>query len=92
MVYAYCLALLVLTGEYKYQKIARNYIIRSMSYGNYDFFRTNGTDLYLLLHSIVGSGSIIQYDDETSKKYIDRLQRHYSDINQLLIYCKYILG
>ena len=86
LVYAYCLALLVLTGEYKYQKIARNYIIRSMSYGNYDFFRTNGTDLYLLLHSIVGSGSIIQYDDETSKKYIDRLQRHYSDINQLLRY------
>ena len=86
LVYAYCLALLVLTGEYKYQKIARNYIIRSMSYGNYDFFRSNGTDLYLLLHSIVGSGSIIQYDDETSKKYIDRLQRHYSDINQLLKY------
>ena len=86
LVYAYCLALLVLTGEYKYQKIARNYIIRSMSYGNYDFFRSNGTDLYLLLHSIVGSGSIVQYDDETSKKYIDRLQRHYSDINQLLKY------
>ncbi len=86
LVYAYCLALLVLTGEYKYQKMARNYIIRSMSYGNYDFFRTNGTDLYLLLHSIVGSGSIVQYDDETSKKYIDRLQRHYSDINQLLRY------
>lgn len=86
LVYAYCLALLVLTGEYKYQKMARNYIIRSMSYGNYDFFRTNGTDLYLLLHSIVGAGSIVQYDDETSKKYIDRLQRHYSDINQLLRY------
>ena len=86
LVYAYCLALLVLTGEYKYQKMAKNYIIRSMSYGNYDFFRTNGTDLYLLLHSIVGSGSIVQYDDETSKKYIDRLQRHYSDINQLLRY------
>ena len=86
LVYAYCLALLVLTGEHKYQKIARNYIIRSMSYGNYDFFRSNGTDLYLLLHSIVGSGSIVQYDDETSKKYIDRLQRHYSDINQLLKY------
>jgi len=86
LVYAYCLALLVLTGEYKYQKMAKNYIIRSMSYGNYDFFRTNGTDLYLLLHSIVGAGSIVQYDDETSKKYIDRLQRHYSDINQLLRY------
>jgi hypothetical protein len=86
LVYAYCLALIVLTGEYKYQKIARNYIIRSMSYGNYDFFRTNGTDLYLLLHSIVGTGSIVQYDDETSKNYIDRLQRHYSDINQLLKY------
>lgn len=86
LVYAYCLALLVLTGEYKYQKMARNYIIRSMSYGNYDFFRTNGTDLYLLLHSIVGAGSIIQFDDTTSQNYISRLQRHYTDINQLLRY------
>jgi len=86
LVYAYCLALIVLTGEYKYQKMARNYIIRSMSYGNYDFFRTNGTDLYLLLHSIVGSGSIVQFDDKESKSYIERLQRQYSDINQLLRY------
>ena len=86
LVYAYCLALLVLTGEYKYQKMARNYIIRSMSYGNYDFFRTNGTDLYLLLHSILGSGSIVQFDDKASQSYIERLQKQYSDINQLLRY------
>ena len=56
--------------------MARNYIIRSMSYGNYDF-RTNGTDLYLLLHSIVGS-TIVQFDDKESKSYIERLQRQYS--------------
>ncbi len=86
LVYAYCLALLVLTGEYKYQKMARNYIIRSMSYGNYDFFRTNGTDLYLLLHSIVGAGSIIQFDDTSSKNYLARLQKQYTDINHLLRY------
>ena len=87
LVYAYCLALLVLTGEYKYQKIAKNYIIRSMSYGNYDFFRTNGTDLYLLLHSIVGTGSIVNFTNKrSSKEYIGRLQRHYTDINHLLRY------
>ena len=57
-----------------------------MSYGNYDFFRTNGTDLYLLLHSILGSGSIVQFDDKASKSYIERLQKQYSDINQLLRY------
>ena len=38
-----------------------------MSYGNYDFFRTNGTDLYLLLHSIIGSGSIILPNVKISK-------------------------
>ena len=57
-----------------------------MSYGNYDFFRTNGTDLYLLLHSIIGAGSIVQFDDKASKSYIERLQKQYSDINQLLRY------
>ena len=39
----------------------------------------NGTDLYLL-HSIVGSLTIVQFDDKESKSYIERLQRQYFDI------------
>jgi hypothetical protein len=58
LVYVYCLALATLKNEFKYKRIARQYASRTMSYNNFDYFRTNGTDLYLLVHSLIGTGSI----------------------------------
>ena len=87
LVYAYCVALLILSEEYKYKNIAQVYARRTLSYNNFDYFRTNGTDLYLLVHSLIGSGSIIQFDQEkSSKTFIDRLQSNDILIKEFLYY------
>ena len=72
-------------NEYKYQRMAQDYSSRTLSYNNFDFFRSNGTDLYLLLHSIFGKGSIIQFsNDDSSDKYVERLQSNVLSIKSLL--------
>ena len=77
IIYVYCLALATLKNEFKYKKIARDYATRTMSYNDFDYFRTNGTDLYLLIHSLIGSGSIIQFKEkDTSDAYIKRLSNN----------------
>jgi len=39
----------------------------------------------LLIHSILGSGSIVQFkNDESSKQYIERLQRNITSIKEIL--------
>ena len=72
-------------NEFKYKRISQQYASRTASYGNFDFFRNNGTDLYLLIHSIIGSGSIIQFkNDASSKKYIERLQSNAMSMREML--------
>jgi uncharacterized protein YeeX (DUF496 family) len=85
LVYAYIIALAIMHNEYKYKKMAQDYSSRTLSYNNFDFFRTNGTDLYLLIHSILGKGSIIQFDkDSSSDKYVERLQSNVLSIKNIL--------
>lgn len=85
LVYGYMLSLILMHNEYKYQKMAQDYSSRTLSYNNFDFFRSNGTDLYLLLHSIFGKGSIIQFsNDDSSDKYVERLQSNVLSIKNLL--------
>tara|TARA_X000000950_G_scaffold286722_1_gene396465 strand:- start:12175 stop:14067 length:1893 start_codon:yes stop_codon:yes gene_type:complete len=77
LIYAYCLALVTLKNEFKYKKIARQYASRTMSYNNFDYFRTNGTDLYLLVHSLIGTGSIVQFNNQNSSQaFVDRLSKN----------------
>ena len=65
--------------------MSQQYASRTLSYNNFDFFRSNGTDLYLLIHSILGSGSIVQFkNNESSKQYIERLQRNIRSIDEVL--------
>ena len=48
-----------------------------MSYNNFDYFRTNGTDLYLLVHSLIGTGSIVQFNNQdSSQAFVDRLSKN----------------
>ncbi len=87
LVYVYCLALATLKNEFKYKRIARQYASRTMSYNNFDYFRTNGTDLYLLVHSLIGSGSIVQFDKrDSSQAFVDRLSKNKFTILDFLNY------
>ncbi len=85
IIYSYMIALMVMHNEFKYKKMAQDYSSRTLSYGNFDFFRTNGTDLYLLIHSILGKGSIIQFnDDKRSDAYVERLQSNILSVKNIL--------
>jgi hypothetical protein len=65
--------------------MSQQYASRTGSYGNFNFYRNNGTDLYLLIHSIMGTGSIVQFkNDESSKRYIDRLQANAMSMREML--------
>ncbi len=78
MAFAHCIALQVMNREFKYTSVAKSYASRTSSYGNYDYFRSNGTDLYVMLHALFGKGSIIKFDDEKNSKIL--LSRMKSDI------------
>ena len=85
IVYAYLLSLTAMHREYKYRRISKQYASRTSSYTNYNFFRTNGTDLYLMIHSILGTGSIVQFvNDKKSDLYIDKLQKNTVTVTQFI--------
>lgn len=85
IVYAYLLSLTAMHREYKYRRIAKQYASRTSSYSNYNFFRTNGTDLYLMIHSILGTGSIVQFvNDKKSDLYIEKLQKNTLTVSQFI--------
>ena len=48
--FAHMIALQVFNREFKYSNVASTYAGRTASYGNFDYFRSNGTDLYAMLH------------------------------------------
>jgi len=62
--FAHCIALQVMNREFKYTSVAGRYASRTNSYGNFDYFRSNGTDMYVMLHALFGKGSIIQFADK----------------------------
>ena len=85
IIYAYFLGLILMHNEFKYKRMSQQYASRTGSYGNFNFFRNNGTDLYLLIHSLMGTGSIVQFkNDESSKRYIDRLQANAMSMREML--------
>ena len=85
IIYAYLLSLTAMHREYKYRRISKQYASRTSSYTNYNFFRTNGTDLYLMIHSILGTGSIVQFvNDKKSDLYIDKLQKNTVTVTQFI--------
>ena len=75
LIFAHAIALQVMNREFKYTSVAKSYAMRTSSYRNFDYFRSNGTDLYVMLHALYGKGSIIQFADERNSKILtDRLK------------------
>jgi len=87
LAFAELCALVILNYEYKYANIASRYAYRTASYGNFDYFRNNGTDLYILLHALAGTGSVIRFaDEENSKVFQKRLQINTVYLKEFLNY------
>ena len=73
--FAHMIALQVMNREFKYSNIASTYAGRTASYGNFDYFRSNGTDLYAMLHSLFGKGSITKFADEKNSEILLKRMR-----------------
>jgi len=65
----------VFNREFKYSNVASTYAGRTASYGNFDYFRSNGTDLYAMLHSLFGKGSITKFADEKNSEILLKRMR-----------------
>lgn len=73
--FAHMIALQVMNREFKYSSIASTYASRTASYGNFDYFRSNGTDLYAMIHSLFGKGSITKFADEKNSEILLKRMR-----------------
>lgn len=90
--YAYLLALIALAFEESTVVWAQKFASRTVAFGNFDHFRTSGTDLYMLAHKLnsanpsdITSGRLIfllrgvarlSVDHSFIQTYLLRLERH----------------
>ena len=85
--FAHMIALQVMNREFKYSSVASTYAGRTASYGNFDYFRSNGTDLYAMIHSLFGKGSIIKFNDEkNSEILLKRMRPNMQQIKGFLLH------
>jgi len=87
-VFAHMIALQVLNREFKYSSVASAYAGRTASYGNFDYFRSNGTDLYSMIHALFGKGSITQFEDEKNSEIL--LKRMRPNMTQIKAFLNHI--
>ncbi len=86
-VFAHMIALQVMNREFKYSSVASTYAGRTASYGNFDYFRSNGTDLYAMIHSLFGKGSITKFNDEkNSEILLKRMRPNMQQIKGFLLH------
>lgn len=92
--YAYLLATIILAQEHQTSKWAQDYASRTSAFGNFDHFRSSGTDLYMLAfklnttnpNPIVGQRLLqvlrgvarLNLDQSFITSYLLRLERHLS--------------
>jgi hypothetical protein len=86
--FAHMIALQVLNREFKYSSVASTYANRTISYGNFDYFRSNGTDLYVMLHALFGKGSITKFADEKNSEIL--LKRMRPNMTQIKTFLNHI--
>ena len=88
LVFVHFLLLNIFNKDYDFAPLAADIARRTMSYRNFDYFRTNGTDLYMALNRLIGKDNDIGDDekDEIAKERISitkpdilRFLNHYSN-------------
>lgn len=65
LVFLYACMLNILKNEFKYAPVASQYAKKTLMYNNFNIFRLNGTDMYILLTGLVGT-------DDTSELFADK--------------------
>ena len=65
LVFLYACMLTILKNEFKYAPVAARYAKKTVMFNNFNVFRVNGTDMYILLTGLIGT-------DDTSDMFSDK--------------------
>jgi len=85
LVFVHFLLLNIFNKDYDMAPLASTIAGRTMSYRNFDYFRTNGTDLYMALNRLMGKDNDIG-DDEKDEIAKDRINITKPDILRFLLH------
>jgi hypothetical protein len=85
LVFVHFLILNIFNKDYDFAPLAGDIASRTMSYRNFDYFRTNGTDMYMALNRLMGKDNDIG-DDEKDEIAKGRLMLQKPDILRFLLH------
>ena len=88
LVFLYACILVILKNEFKYAPVAMAYSHKTRMFANFNVFRTNGTDMYVLLCALVGTDdtNTLLADQEASQVFISSLSLNQPQLKQWLNY------
>jgi len=85
LVFVHFLILNIFNKDYDFAPLAGDIAKRSMVYRNFDYFRTNGTDMYMALNRLMGKDNDIG-DDEKDDIAKGRLSLQKADVLRFLLH------
>jgi len=85
LVFCHFLVLNIFNKDYDFAPLASDIAKRTMIFRNFDYFRTNGTDMYMALNRLMGKDNDIG-DDEKDKIAKERLSLYKADILRFLLH------
>tara|TARA_A200000159_G_scaffold116394_3_gene109869 strand:+ start:12439 stop:13245 length:807 start_codon:yes stop_codon:yes gene_type:complete len=71
LTFAYMMILNMFNKDYEFAPLASEYAGRTIAYRNFDYFRTSGTDLYIMLNRIIGKE--VSADDDRDAIALKRI-------------------
>jgi len=85
LVFVHFLILNIFNKDYDFAPLAGDIAARTMVYRNFDYFRTNGTDMYMALNRLMGKDNDIG-DNEKDEIAKGRLSLQKADIIRFLLH------
>ena len=85
LVFVHFLILNIFNKDYDFAPLANDIAKRTMVYRNFDYFRTNGTDMYMAFNRLMGKDNDIG-DNEKDKIARSRLSLQKADILRFLLH------
>ena len=85
LVFVHFLILNIFNKDYDFAPLAGDIASRTMVYRNFDYFRTNGTDMYMALNRLMGKDNDIG-DSEKDEIARGRLSLQKADVLRFLLH------
>ena len=85
LVFCHFLVLNIFNKDYDFAPLASDVAKRTMVFRNFDYFRTNGTDMYMALNRLMGKDNDIG-DDEKDAIFLSRMSLYKADILRFLLH------